>query len=739
MQKLRMSAVRFEALEPRMLLAADLGAIAGLVSTNVSGSDQAVAGVVMTLHGDNGDGIFDPLTDVIVNSAATGLDGRYRFDNLVAGGYFVHQGSFIVGLATLPATTSSLITVTPADAAGTMHTVIDAFDTTQQIARATSSTPNAMSTAAASEAIGGFRKLLATLDQPFGTVALAANDPDSGLARLDFSATSTATGSRRVTWDGTGNAADTTNFTGLGGIDLTDGGSNTGVSVLINADKAGSITMRLYTDAGNHSMAVLPFPDTLGTLAQVFVPFSSLVVTGGAGANLTDLGAIQIDVDAASAAADGYIEVLGGFGPTVQNVNFSSSPIDLAITKTVDVTNPQINGQVTFTVTVINEGALDATGVQVLDLLPAGLSFVSAQATQGSYVAGSGVWQVGTVAAAASHSLSIVATVTTPGTKTNTAEVSSANEPDIDSTPGNGNPAEDDLARVSLTPVVIDLSITKAVDDTTPDVGQDVTFAIVVRNDGPDAATGVQVRDALPPGLSLVSTQVTQGSFDTGTSVWNVGTVAVGASQTLSIVATVTTPGTKTNTAEVWSANEFDIDSTPGNGDPSEDDLARVSLTPTIIDLALTKVVDVASPLVNEAVTFTITVVNTGPDTATGVSVLDLLPAGLVFQSASASVGTYVASTGVWTLGTLTSGQTETLFISAFVTTLGTKVNTAQVRSANEHDIDSTPGNGDPSEDDQASAQVTPRLAAVIPPALPPTPLPTPTPGRFNKLRFLAR
>jgi uncharacterized repeat protein (TIGR01451 family) len=609
-----------------MLLAADLGAIAGLVMSNAGGSAEAVSGIVMTLHGDNGDGVFDPGMDVLLDSTMTASDGRYRFDNLVAGSYFVHQGAFLVGSATMPASTSNAITITPTDAEGTMHTIIDAFDSTQQIARALSSMPSATSTASASEAIGGFRKLLATLDQPFGTVALAANDPDSGLARLDFSATSTATGSRRVTWDGTGSAADTTNYTGLGGIDLTNGGRNIGLSLAINADKSGSVTLRLYTDAVNYSTAVVVFPDTLGSLTQVFVPFSSLVATG-AGATLTNLGAIQMDIDAASAAADGYIEVLGGFGPTVQTVNFFNQAIDLAITKTVDETRPQLNGQVTFTVTVSNQGVVDATGVQVLDVLPDGLSFVSAQATQGSFNPAIGLWQVGTVEASESH--------------------------------------------------------------------------------------------------------------------------------TLAVVATVTSPGTKTNIAQVWAANEPDIDSTPGNGNPTEDDQAQVSVTPIVIDLELTKVVNVSSPLLNETVTFTITVGNTGPDMATGVSVLDLLPAGLVFQSASANVGTYDAITGIWALGTLAIGHYETLFISARVTTPGTKVNTAQVLSANEYDIDSTPGNGNPAEDDQASAQVTPIMPPPpppplpIPPVVPPTPpappapplpaIPAPTPGRFNKLRFLAR
>ncbi len=727
--------MRFETLETRTLLAADLAAIAGLASFNAGGIDDAIAGIVMTLHGDNGDGVFDPATDAALSSTTTASNGRFRFDHVLAGTYFVHRQAFAMGSVTLPSVASNLITITPADTEGTMHTVIDTFDTTRQVARATGGTFTAASTVPASEAIGGFRKLLATIDQPFGTVALAANDPASGLSRLDFNATASATGSRRVTWDGSGNAADSTNHTGLGGIDLTDGGKNTGLALLLNADKAGTVTIQLFTDAGNSSTAVIPFSNTLGSLTRVFLPFTSLVAATGAGATLTNLGAIQVDIDAASVAVDGFIDAIGGFGPTVETVNFSTPVIDLAVTKAVDDTTPHVGQDVTFTIVVTNDGPDHATGVRVLDFLPAGLSLVSAQATQGYYNTVSGLWHVGNVASAASHTLSLVATVTTPGVKTNTAQVWTAHEFDIDSTPGNGNPTEDDLARVAVTPRVIDLALTKTVDDTTPDVGQDVTFTIVVRNDGPNHATGVRILDFLPAGLSLVSAQATQGYYNTVSGLWHVGAVAQAASHTLSLVATVTTPGVKTNTAQVWTAHEFDIDSTPGNGNPTEDDLARVAVTPRVIDLALTKVVNTSTPLVDESVTFTITVGNSGPITATGVSVSDLLPAGLILLSSTASVGTYDSLTGLWSVGSVGSGHWETLVMTALVTKPITMVNTAAVFTANEYDIDSTPGNQNPSEDDQASVQIVPRIPAV----LPPTTQGTPTPLRFNKLRFLAR
>ena len=98
-----------------------------------------------------------------------------------------------------------------------------------------------------------------------------------------------------------------------------------------------------------------------------------------------------------------------------------------------------------------------------------------------------------------------------------------------------------------------------------------------------------------------------------------------------------------------------------------------------------------------------------GFSTATGVEVTDVLPAGLTYVSSSASQGSYNSGSGVWTIGTIPAGGTATLSITATVTTLGTKVQTAEVSRANEPDTDSTPGNGVPTEDDRDSAAVEPQ------------------------------
>lgn len=86
----------------------------------------------------------------------------------------------------------------------------------------------------------------------------------------------------------------------------------------------------------------------------------------------------------------------------------------VGVYKTVDVSHPSAGAAVNYTITVTNQGPLAATGLAVRDALPDVLRYVSH--SNGSYVAASGVWQIGQLAAGASTSLLLGArTVRTPG------------------------------------------------------------------------------------------------------------------------------------------------------------------------------------------------------------------------------------------------------------------------------------------------------------------------------------
>jgi len=137
-----------------------------------------------------------------------------------------------------------------------------------------------------------------------------------------------------------------------------------------------------------------------------------------------------------------------------------------------------------------------------------------------------------------------------------------------------------------------------------------------------------------------------------------------------------------------------------------EDYLITIN-APIVIDLNLTKTVDNTAPTVGTNVVYTVTARNSGPSTATGVTVQDLLPACLTYVSDVPSQGLYNSVSGTWTVGTLLLAQTETLTITATANTTGVCSNVAQVSAAAETDTDSTPGNNVLSEDDQDSADIT--------------------------------
>ncbi len=123
---------------------------------------------------------------------------------------------------------------------------------------------------------------------------------------------------------------------------------------------------------------------------------------------------------------------------------------DLSLRKTVNSSLVTVGQNVTYTLTLSNAGPANATGVAVTDRLPAGLTFVSATPSQGTYAPGTGVWTVGNVAVNGSATLQVTATVTTTNPITNTAQVTASDQPDPDSTPNNNNGNEDDLATASI-------------------------------------------------------------------------------------------------------------------------------------------------------------------------------------------------------------------------------------------------------------------------------------------------
>src|SRR5262249_8113663 len=211
---------------------------------------------------------------------------------------------------------------------------------------------------------------------------------------------------------------------------------------------------------------------------------------------------------------------------------------------------PNVGDTVTFTVTLANKGPDAATNVAVTDLLPGGLTFVSAVPSLGTYDRDTGLWAVGTLAGASNATPTLTATLVRPTAQTNTATISHSDQ--FDPVPANNS------ASAAETPQRADLQLAKAVSNPRPNVGDTITFTVTLTNAGPDPATGVTVTDVLPAGLLLVAATPGQGTYDPVTGAWPVGPVTPGTPQTLQLQADVVSPTAQTNTATVSAADQFD-------------------------------------------------------------------------------------------------------------------------------------------------------------------------------------
>ncbi|HEY0173592.1 MAG TPA: DUF11 domain-containing protein, partial [Pyrinomonadaceae bacterium] len=381
---------------------------------------------------------------------------------------------------------------------------------------------------------------------------------------------------------------------------------------------------------------------------------------------------------------------------------------DLTVAKTHAGNFTQGQGG-SYTVTVSNVGGSATSGtVTVTDTVPAGLTSPIASGT-GWTCATSGQTVTCTrsnaLAAGASYpaiTVNVAVAPNSPLSVTNTATVSGG---------GQTNTANDSVSDPTTINGVADLTVAKTHSGNFTR-GANGSYTVTVSNAGGAATSGVvTVTDTLPAGLSYVSA--------TGTG-WTCGasgqTVTCTRSNALGVGASYPAITLVVNVAQAAGASLTNTASVSGGGqtNTSNDSASDPTTVVSSSDLSLSKTVNNANPIQGQNVTFTVTLTNNGPTNATNVVVTDALPSGLTFVSATPSAGTYATGTGAWTVANLASGASATLQLVALVANAGTITNKAEVTASDQPDPDSTPGNNNPAEDDQASASV----GAAAPPSI---------------------
>jgi uncharacterized repeat protein (TIGR01451 family) len=339
----------------------------------------------------------------------------------------------------------------------------------------------------------------------------------------------------------------------------------------------------------------------------------------------------------------------------IANVTIVAPSADVGLELNVSTMSPPANGFVTFTLTVTNHGPTAATGVVVRELDESGYANAASlgTVTQGSLVSFvddgySLAWTVGPLASGASATLTRLQRVLPTGTYAKRFVRT-------DSTPDDPN-ADNDAASVTLTPLIgFDIEVAATASTLTPEVGDVVTLTITATNHGPNTATLVKVRDFAIGGglLNTGAPTVSHGTLSANGQIWNVGTLASGAVATLTRTVIVQLQGSHQRSFFLWNRPDDEL--------VIENNTGVIALNPiTEYDLAVMASVDTLTPEIGDPVTFTVTVTNNGPASASNVKVRDFVNASGLPYAGPATVSQGTVANQLWTVGSLASGATAT-------------------------------------------------------------------------------
>jgi uncharacterized repeat protein (TIGR01451 family) len=471
-------------------------------------------------------------------------------------------------------------------------------------------------------------------------------------------------------------------------ITIANAGPDTADNVgLTDALPAGTTFVSFAQNNGPVPACSLP---NVGANGTVFCNFATLNSGESAAFTLTIKAGNSSPLNnTASGTTDSFDSNTANNSSSVSTVITASA--DLSIVKT-GAASATAGTNITYTIVLTNNGPSDAQTVSWSDALPANTTFVSLAAPAGWTTSTPAVGSPGTATASnplltatasATFTLIVKVSSSTPGGTTimNTATAASTTTDPV----GSNNAS---TTSTSITNSA-DLTIVKT-GPTVAGPGLNVTYTIVLTNNGPSDAQAVSVTDAIPANTTFVSFAAPGGWTTSTPVVGATGTVTTtnallvaGSSATFTLVVNVNSSASVgtiiTNTATATSA-------TPDPTSPNSS-TSTATVATGIADLSVTKTSSPNQPQIpaNTDVTYTITVTNLGPASASGVTLTDTIPANMTFVSATSTQGS-CTGTGPVTcnLGTVNSGS------NAIVTVVGRTgsnapgptTNTATVSSA---------------------------------------------------------
>ena len=441
------------------------------------------------------------------------------------------------------------------------------------------------------------------------------------------------------------------------------------LGVNINHANRGDLEITLTSPSGMVSRLATPRPYDYG--ADLDFTFMTVFNWGE-----DSVGQWTINV---SDRSQFFTGVLNGLTLTLYGVPKEQAPdtstADLGV-QVAGAPNPVLIGStLTYVVGLTNGGFTTASNIVVRQSLPLSTVYVSGSSAAGpvTQVAGLVTWTPTNLASGQSATMTVQVLPVVSGTLYSTVSVTNSTK-------------ESDLSNNSFVlssrvlPLTADLGITMAAMPNPALVGGNLTYSLSVTNRGPSAAAGTIVNVTLPSNVTITSVSSSQGSSSVESNLvtFALGGIDNGGAVALGMTCRPTSPGNLVATARVTCNLP---DPVTANNSTS----ASTAVNPAA-DLALA-FTDYPDPAVLRSnFYYVVAVTNRGPNTASGVTVNQTVPAGVKVVSNFVTQGTssVVAGGGtvIGSLGTLGVGGSAVMMVTVAGTNAGTFTSVVTVSSS---------------------------------------------------------
>jgi uncharacterized repeat protein (TIGR01451 family) len=398
---------------------------------------------------------------------------------------------------------------------------------------------------------------------------------------------------------------------------------------------------------------------------------------------------------------------------TISNATAASNTVTVQ-TPNISVTNAAnpasqvaTGGTMTYTQVITDNGTSPSAGALFTETTPTNTTFTSATPpanwTCGTVPAVGGTGTITctansgiTIAAGGTATLTVIVTVD-PGSNiagTNISDTVTVSES------GNQTNTSNNTATATVTVAAADLAMTQTVSPSGVAPGGTITYTETVTNNGPSAATSVDLYQQTPTNTTFASITYPTGwtctppaAAATGEILCTIGTLATSTTTTNFVITVTVNSGTSAPAAGTIIQNYADVTSTTADPTPSNNSTLTSTLVETTgdADLGVTGVASPTPVFVSSTLVYTFQVSNYGLAATVGTTLTDPLPTGLTYVSASSSQGTcgQVSGTVTCSIGAVAYPLATPITVTITATTSSaatTLTNTATVASTSPTD-----------------------------------------------------